>query len=138
MTEKKQKLDYNSYVYTLINEIEGLIKLNSFKSEKFGRETSIGWLFVFVHTMLRLRPKKNKRYDGVMWIAYHVGSALLGWYFRVHLAKACDPKRSVEDRKEAFSQWADNVINFHEFMKSEPTLMDKKIFDQEWVAPPYK
>ena len=152
MENKKQSLEFKEFkmigetdegiglrecIYQLIEEVEDLVSLHSFKSKKSvtGIETTIGWIFVFIHFILNCKPKDRKR-DGVMWTALYVGMGLLGWYFRVHLAKCCDPTRDIEDRKRAFLQWTHVSEIFAEFIKPEVTEEDMLLFDQKWAHAP--
>jgi hypothetical protein len=50
-------------------------------------------------------PKDGPAYDGNMRFALSMGLILLGWYARLHRAKAMDPNRPLDARRQAYTAW---------------------------------
>lgn len=116
-----------------INKVQKLIALNTVtpKGATHGITNKV-WILELLVKVKKTMPKKGE-YDGNMWLASTIGAILIGWYLRVHRAKAYDPQRPVAHRRKALRQ----RMEFAQFINS--LIIDESedylIFNQEWDVP---
>ena len=132
---------WGKWFYKWIENIQGIVEMHTVKKNKDGTgEVSQGWIFVLVTQLLFMRNKEQKgkkQGDGVMGLAFELGSILYVWAFRTQLAKCYDPARKVKERNEALKNLIYRHGRFFEMLHFETTEEDKKTYKQKWQSTTY-
>ena len=127
---------WEKWFYMWIENIQKIIDMHTVRKN----EVSQGWIFVIIMQLLFMRNEINRknekqdRGDGVMGLAFELGSILYIWAFRTNLAKCFDPARKAAVRNEAFNDLIQRQVGFLEMLKFDITKEDKKIYKQKWEA----
>ena len=127
---------WQMWFYKWIENIQEVVDMHTVRKN----EVSQGWIFVIVMQLISMRneinrkDKKQERGDGVMGLAFELGSILYIWAFRTNLAKCFDPARKAAARNEAFNDLIYRQAGFFKMLHFEITDEDKKIYKQKWQA----
>ncbi len=124
------------WFYKWIENIQEVVDMHTVRKN----QVSQGWIFVIIMQLVSMRNeinrrnKKQERGDGVMGLAFELGSILYVWAFRTQVAKCFDPARKAAARNEAFNALIGRQVGLLDMLSFEITKEDKKIYKQKWEA----
>jgi hypothetical protein len=128
-----QKLTGHDATYWFI-EVQHLIETSHVgRKVKGHHRNTLDWPAKLAKQVEESFPKIGPAFDGNMRMAIAMGYIMTYWYARVHHAKAMDPNRPLNLRRDAYRAWLNSAGWFSMIWIDE--TRDKDLMHQKWNHP---
>lgn len=115
-------------------EVQHLIETSHVgRKVKGHHRNTLDWPAKLAKQVEKSFPKDGPAFDGNMRMAVAMGLIMTTWYSRVHHAKAMDPNRPLNLRRQAYASWLNTAGWFNAIWIDERS--DSMWMHQKWNHP---